>query len=86
VNLVPGRGTAGTSKSSANKEKPLGIRVSAARHDFAVCVYHTLSVDYDAHENEAMNLALKEDLERRGVKFAHPAHELFSQEGGSSCA
>jgi hypothetical protein len=36
--------------------------------------------------NEAMNLALKEDLEERGVKFAHPAQNLSSQEGGVSCA
>jgi hypothetical protein len=85
MNLVPGRGTAGTNKSSANRTKPLGIRVSAARHDFAVCVGHRLSANSDALMNEAMNLALKEDVEKRGVKLAHPAGKLFSQEGGISC-
>jgi len=49
-------------------------------------INHTLSVDYDGLMNEAMNPALKEDLEKRGVKCAHPAHKLFSQEGGISCA
>jgi hypothetical protein len=86
VNLVPGRGTAGTNKSSANRTKPLGIRVSAARRDFAVSVCHTLSMDSDALMNEAMNPAFEEDLEERGVKFAHPAQNLSSQEGGISCA
>jgi hypothetical protein len=84
--LVPGRGAAGTNKNSANKQEPLGIRVSAARHDFALCVCHTLSVDYEALMNEAMHLALKEDVEKPGVKFPHPAHILFSQQVGISCA
>jgi len=35
---------------------------------------------------EAMNLALEEDLEKRGLKFARPTQKLFSQEGGVSCA
>jgi hypothetical protein len=48
--------------------------------------YHTLSVDYDALMNEAMKPALKGDLEKRSVKFAHPARKLLSQEGGISCA
>jgi hypothetical protein len=48
--------------------------------------YHTLSVDYDALMNEAMHLALKEDVEKRCVKFAHPAHKPFSQQGDISCA
>jgi hypothetical protein len=86
MNLVPGRGTAGTNKSGANRTKPLGTRVCPARRDFVVCVYRKLSVDYDALMNEAMNLAFREDLEKRGVKLAHPAHRLFSQEGGDLCA
>jgi hypothetical protein len=84
--LVPGCGTAGTKKSGANKEKPLGIRVSTARHDFVVCVYLTLSVDSDALMNEAMNLALKEDHEERGVRLVRPAHKPFSAGGGNACA
>jgi hypothetical protein len=62
------------------------MRVSAARRDFVVCVDYRLSVDSYALMNKAMNLALKEDLEERGVKLARPAHKLFSQEGGISCA
>jgi hypothetical protein len=62
------------------------MRVCPARRDLVVCVYHTLSVDYDALMNEAMNLALKDDVKKRGVKLALPAHKLFSQEGGISCA
>jgi hypothetical protein len=67
-------------------EEPLGIRVSTARRDFGVCVYHTLSVDDDAFVNEAMNLAFDEGLEKRGVKLAHPMDKLSSPEGGVSCA
>jgi hypothetical protein len=43
-------------------------------------------VDYDVLMNEALNLALNEDLEKRGVKFARPTREPFTQEGGVSCA
>jgi hypothetical protein len=85
MNLVPGRGTAGTDASSANKLKTLVMRVCPARRDFVVCVYHTHSEDSDALMNEAMNPALKEDLEGRCVRYARPAHDLFSQEGGISC-
>ena len=86
VNLVPGRGTAGASKSSANSKNPWGVRVSTARRDYVEGVYHTFGVDSDALMNEAMNLAFKEDLGERGVGFARPAHKLFSQGGGIACA
>jgi hypothetical protein len=47
-----------------------------------------LKVQYDLlmQIQEAMNLALEEDLEKRGLKFARPTQELFSQAGGASCA
>jgi hypothetical protein len=48
--------------------------------------YHSLGVGHYALINEAMNPALKQGLEELGVKFTHPAHKLFSQEGGISCA
>jgi len=55
-------------------------------HELRIC--QALSVDYDLlmHIQEAMNLALEEELEKRGVKFARPTQKLFSQEGGVSCA
>jgi len=44
--------------------------------------YDALRAASGALMNKAMNPALKDDLEKRGVKCAHPAHKLFSQKGG----
>ncbi len=42
-------------------------------------LYHTLSANSDALVNEGMNLALKEDLEKRGVKFAPAVNKRLAE-------